>query len=275
MFQNKYPVILELLLVSTLLSWNLAIGQSITFSETDFGNSDWDSIDFFHGNGGGSSSFQDLQGGNPSPYLQVAILMNDAPGGDFTSVWTFFSIEGAEHDPSANNAIARIDSIQDAIVFSDFAQSIRVGLRQNGQVYSACGEFPMNGSWTTVQFVGLTETDFARIDPELGFPPNMDDNPDFSESGSNIELGFLRTNSTSFDGEGFTTECGVDNWSITIHLAEFVLGDINCDDTVNLLDVAPFVELISINEFDEKADINEDGVVNLLDIGPFIDLLSD
>ncbi len=55
---------------------------------------------------------------------------------------------------------------------------------------------------------------------------------------------------------------------------EFVLGDINGDGVVNLLDVAPFVELISTNTFLPEADINGDGEVNLLDVEPFIELLS-
>lgn len=53
-----------------------------------------------------------------------------------------------------------------------------------------------------------------------------------------------------------------------------LLGDVNCDGLVNLLDVDPFVDLISTGEFSDKADINMDGVVNLLDVTPFIALLN-
>ena len=53
-----------------------------------------------------------------------------------------------------------------------------------------------------------------------------------------------------------------------------LLGDINEDGGVNLLDVQPFVDLITNGQFDEKADTNMDGSVNLLDIGPFIDILN-
>ena len=56
--------------------------------------------------------------------------------------------------------------------------------------------------------------------------------------------------------------------------ATVLVGDVNCDGVVNLLDVEPFVELISTGEFSDKADINTDGIVNLLDVGPFIELLS-
>ena len=53
-----------------------------------------------------------------------------------------------------------------------------------------------------------------------------------------------------------------------------ILGDVNCDGAVNLLDVQPFVDLLSNGEFSNKADINEDGAVNLLDVGPFVMILS-
>ena len=53
-----------------------------------------------------------------------------------------------------------------------------------------------------------------------------------------------------------------------------LMGDINCDGAVNLLDVAPFVDLISNGLFSAKADFAGDGTVNLLDVGPFVDALS-
>ena len=55
---------------------------------------------------------------------------------------------------------------------------------------------------------------------------------------------------------------------------EFVLGDVNLDGEVNLLDVSPFVTLIVSGEYQVEADINQDEAVNLLDIAPFVDLLS-
>lgn len=53
-----------------------------------------------------------------------------------------------------------------------------------------------------------------------------------------------------------------------------LLGDVNCDGFVNLLDVSPFVATLANGPFNEKADINQDGVVNLLDVQPFVALLS-
>ena len=55
---------------------------------------------------------------------------------------------------------------------------------------------------------------------------------------------------------------------------DVLLGDVNQDGVVNLLDVGPFIDLLNSNGFQLEADINEDGVVNLLDIAPFVMLLS-
>ena len=57
-------------------------------------------------------------------------------------------------------------------------------------------------------------------------------------------------------------------------VADVLLGDVNLDGDVNLLDVAPFVELVSTGTFQAEADTNQDGAVNLLDVGPFVSLLA-
>ena len=65
---------------------------------------------------------------------------------------------------------------------------------------------------------------------------------------------------------------------VTIDNFEFVpfvtLGDINGDGQINLLDVAPFVDLLATGGFQLEADVNEDGEVNLLDVSIFVGLLS-
>ena len=57
-------------------------------------------------------------------------------------------------------------------------------------------------------------------------------------------------------------------------VAAVLLGDVNCDQVVNLLDVGPFVETLVSAEFNTKADINRDGVVNLLDVSGFVNLIA-
>ena len=51
-------------------------------------------------------------------------------------------------------------------------------------------------------------------------------------------------------------------------------GDVNLDNSVNLLDVAPFVELLQQGGYQAEADCNHDGVFNLLDVALFIEKLS-
>ena len=53
-----------------------------------------------------------------------------------------------------------------------------------------------------------------------------------------------------------------------------IVGDVNCDGVVDLLDVTPFVAAVVSGEFSAKADINSDGNVDLLDVQPFVDLLT-
>ena len=54
----------------------------------------------------------------------------------------------------------------------------------------------------------------------------------------------------------------------------FPPGDVNQDGIVSLLDVAPFVELLTTGEYQVEADINQDGSVDLLDVAPFVKLLA-
>jgi hypothetical protein len=99
---------------------------------------------------------------------------------------------------------------------------------------------------------------------------------------------FADNNDTWFWGSLSTTgnahnSPDLNNWSQFGHSTSMVLmgteksddlvGDVNCDGVVDLLDVAPFVDLITDGGFSAKADINGDGVVDLLDVGPFVDLI--
>ena len=57
---------------------------------------------------------------------------------------------------------------------------------------------------------------------------------------------------------------------VSVTVGGILLGDINCDGAVNLLDVQPFVELLSSGEFNAKGDFDGDGVNTLLDVSGFI-----
>ena len=52
-----------------------------------------------------------------------------------------------------------------------------------------------------------------------------------------------------------------------------LLGDVNLDETVDFLDISPFIARLTDNEFQLEADVNEDTVVDFLDIAVFISIL--
>ena len=54
-----------------------------------------------------------------------------------------------------------------------------------------------------------------------------------------------------------------------------LLGDVNCDGFVDLLDVRPFVDLLASGVFMGKADMNQDENLDLLDVSPFVNALAD
>ena len=59
----------------------------------------------------------------------------------------------------------------------------------------------------------------------------------------------------------------------TVSVVPFLVGDINCDGVIDLIDVQPFVDLLNSGGFSEKADLNGDGFVTLEDVDPFVELL--
>ncbi len=55
---------------------------------------------------------------------------------------------------------------------------------------------------------------------------------------------------------------------------QVLFGDANLDGSVDMLDIAEFVNRISNGPYLNEADINQDGVINLLDVQPFVNILT-
>ena len=72
-----------------------------------------------------------------------------------------------------------------------------------------------------------------------------------------------------------STQDGVSNVFVHEITNDFLLGDINGDGVVNLLDIQPFIDLINSGDFKRAGDLNGDGVVDLLDVAGFIQELTD
>ena len=87
-------------------------------------------------------------------------------------------------------------------------------------------------------------------------------------------LAGIGQNMLDVDGNTLTF-VGIIGFNTAIFSANLVNpGDVNCDGTVNLLDVEPFIDRLSTGTFQVEADTNQDGVVNLLDVDPFIAILA-
>ena len=54
----------------------------------------------------------------------------------------------------------------------------------------------------------------------------------------------------------------------------FLFGDVNCDGNTDLLDIMPFVDLLSSGQFAASADFDNDGLITLLDVEPFVEAIS-
>ncbi len=77
-------------------------------------------------------------------------------------------------------------------------------------------------------------------------------------------------------GDGYQWEVLYNSNVVTLRVASIipnlVLGDVNMDGIVSLLDVAPFVNAVTTGTYIIQADINCDGAVDLLDVSLFVAL---
>ncbi|MEM9410133.1 MAG: hypothetical protein AAGA30_03405 [Planctomycetota bacterium] len=139
--------------------------------------------------------------------------------------------------------------------FDFFSNNI---LESNKESLTAIEEFgPVTFDVTTLVNDWLT-----GMNANYSIAVTAKNDPQTANGGSGFLHGFV--NNTEAPGSTF----------LTITVEDILLGDVNCDGEVNLLDVSPFVDLLSNGGFNDKADINGDEEVNLLDVGPFVEILS-
>ena len=54
---------------------------------------------------------------------------------------------------------------------------------------------------------------------------------------------------------------------------DIMLGDINEDGILNILDIVTIIQLVLVDDFNPNADMNEDGILNILDIVTLIQVV--
>lgn len=94
--------------------------------------------------------------------------------------------------------------------------------------------------------------------------------------GSIENQGLILFGSPSSAGGNFSQGAFSENPSIVISFETDtgLLGDVNLDGTVDFLDIAPFIGLLTTQTFQFEGDINGDEEVTFLDISPFIVILT-
>ncbi|MEM7314732.1 MAG: SBBP repeat-containing protein, partial [Planctomycetota bacterium] len=85
--------------------------------------------------------------------------------------------------------------------------------------------------------------------------------------GGMTEATIVNESHGSFDG--FAVALNRDSLDQTL-----LLGDVNLDGQVNLLDVQPMTDLITSGTYHANADFDFDGVITLLDVAPFTERLN-
>ena len=75
-------------------------------------------------------------------------------------------------------------------------------------------------------------------------------------------------------GMAYEDDCGLcDSDPTNDCFYECDLGDVNCDDSLNVLDIVIAANMVLADEYDEIADMNEDGELNILDLVIMVNLV--
>ena len=98
---------------------------------------------------------------------------------------------------------------------------------------------------------------------------------DFINSDTNDVVTIIFTDGSQISSSiGYATKENQKQHAPLLRLTlDVVLGDVNLDGSVDLLDVAAFIDRIQSGTYQIEADVNLDGEVDLLDVDPFVDLL--
>ncbi len=228
------------------------------------------------GLGGSASSVRHASGGNPDAMRRVQISTSAAPNCCTQS--TVFAVHlraGYVYVPSARGALASIKVEQDARGYPGALVEQRTGpaVRQDGILYIAgTADTDAVLNWQPVSAGPHTRNDFFALDSAdsiNGIDESLQ--PNFSTSGSPIEVGFYRALASGTGGGLNVSDQGLDNVIITVTPAAVCPGDFNSDGVVNTADLtamlARFGQAVTPGT---AGDINGDGAVNTADLTTFL-----
>jgi len=193
-------------------------GQTHIASDGVFDDNGWDTeLQVFGPGGTGDAGHLRFNGQVGADYRRITITANTAEGSGTAAQVAVFSISRTgSYSPLNDGVIYSIGYSEDSILLSGGGngQYSAPALKQNGKLYTlvpGAGAFPTpETGWTPHSLTGLTRNDFRTIE-------SASEHPDFSSTGSRIELGFMRLHSVPAGNAGETRVGGIDNWRITLY----------------------------------------------------------
>lgn len=173
--------------------------------------------------------------------------------------------------------ITNFETFEYDITINDFYFGDRWGDSFGQGEVEADGQSAKVNAFTVVGGSGMVEANTGApfFDEGYDFDANVFHvaRIDFEVVGSGSVEILLETDPTVFIGNnGVALEVTYGSATIDVKGGGGVLlGDVNLDGFVTLLDVAPFIDRITTGIYQTEADCNQDGLVTLLDVEPFID----
>lgn len=189
---------------------------NMQFSDSTFNDADWQLETITSGNGGTVAVQQRNLEDEASSFREITNTVYSVSRGVNSDVLGAHWKVGAIYDPHTQGAIAGIDYSEVAILIDGFGEGQAAGLalRQNQQIYLPVSRLttPEPG-WTPKELNDLQAQDFVAIG-------TTDRHPDFSATGTPIQFGFFRANTTTNDQ--YSIISGIDDWSVSINPAVMV-----------------------------------------------------
>jgi len=188
-----------------------ALADPVVFSATDFGDALWDIPVVITTGAGGTASGWHVDTGDPAGgHRQCRITFN---AGGPASVWAFHRCLAFSYsyDPATQGEIESVDYSEWVMSMDPPAgQWTGPALRQNGAVYAVWSLFAGDADWTHKWMDGLQASDFTAV--------GGSGHPDFSATGTSLDLGFISFHSTPTLQHGaFSNDIAIDNWTFTVN----------------------------------------------------------
>jgi MYXO-CTERM domain-containing protein len=202
--------------IAILVGFNAVAASAsvVTFSDTNFNNSDWTASVFYTAGAGGSTvdNAQSATGGNPGAYRYIK-LTNNASTGVKAAYYVFNKNNAGTLTPSTGPILSidysESESWYSKTVAGNPAPETGPALMQGAKVfiYKGLVADTWTPTWAAKSKTGLVATDFTCLTDGT--------HPDFTTSGGQITVGYFRgLTSPATNSPIITLGAAMDNWNM-------------------------------------------------------------